>query len=180
MSIYYSTGGEDEDGVVGAAEWGCDECSTYYSWPVTPGLAPVDDPLQSDMRALVALHTPESCEASWAAAAVMDFEEADAEEARAAAEADYAFLESLGSHHPVEVEVTVAEAEERERRGIPLPIGGDPETDLARELVAISRPRTHWTPAQARTRTALAAIQRRSMIGGRLKCRSDNSDAVAS
>lgn len=53
----------------------------------------------------------------------------------------YEYYESLGTHHPVTVSLTVAQAEAQERRGFPLPIGGDAETDHAKELLAIGRAR---------------------------------------
>lgn len=177
MNIYYDTGGIGDDAWLYPAEWGCDDCGLYYSWPVTPGLAPVDDPLQKDMQSLIADHTPETCKAAQAAAGVV---QAQANTADGFTADDYAFFESLGSHHPLEVSVTVAQAEERERRGISLPVGGDPETDLARDLTKRRRHRDRWTPAQARAHEALAATQRRTVIAGRLVCRSDNTDAVAS
>ncbi|NVM97799.1 hypothetical protein [Arthrobacter sp. SDTb3-6] len=178
MSIYYDTGGIGDDAWLYPAEWGCDDCGLYYSWPVTPGLAPVDDPLQKDMLALIAQHTPESCKTAQAAAGVV---QAQANTADGFTADDYEFFESLGSHHPLEISatLTVAEAEDRERRGIPMPIGGDPETDLARDIVQRRHDnRIRWTPAQARAHAALAAKQRRVVIGGQLVCWSDNTDAV--
>lgn len=170
MSVHFCTGGEDENGDLFGAEFGCDECGTFYSWPVTPGLAPSVDPLQKDMLALVAMHTEESCQMLQAA---------EDEDARLSAlSPDYEFFESLGSHHPVEVGLTVAQCEKQERAGYPLPVGGDPETCLAHELLEIDRERyPRPAPAGRRAKHALAAIQERLMIGGRLVCRSDNTDA---
>jgi hypothetical protein len=54
---------------------------------------------------------------------------------------DYEFFETLGAHHPIEVELTVAQAEHRERLGIPLPVSGDPTSDRSRELLTIRRRR---------------------------------------
>lgn len=57
------TGGLDADGTLYDASFECDDCGTVYTWPVTPGLAPNDDPLQVDMLALIREHEDGGCSA---------------------------------------------------------------------------------------------------------------------
>lgn len=59
--IARDTGGLDADGLVYDANWFCEECDTYYSWPVTPGLAANEDPLQTEMLAIIAEHDTKGC-----------------------------------------------------------------------------------------------------------------------
>lgn len=54
-------GGLDVDGDVYDASWYCEGCGVSYSWPVTPGLAPMEDPKQTEMLAIIAQHDAEGC-----------------------------------------------------------------------------------------------------------------------
>jgi hypothetical protein len=54
-------GGMDVDGDVYDASWYCEGCGVSYSWPVTPGLAPIEDPKQTEMLAIIAEHDSEGC-----------------------------------------------------------------------------------------------------------------------
>ncbi len=64
------TGGLDADGTFWDASFECDDCGIVFTWPVTPGVAPIDDPFQVDMLTLIREHEDGGC--SPAAAAPSD------------------------------------------------------------------------------------------------------------
>jgi hypothetical protein len=110
------------------ASFHCYDCDLYLSWPVTPGLAPNEDPLQTEMLALVAEHTPAACRAAQVGAAL------DREKARAAEKAaEYAAFEDC-IHDVSRLRLTAQEATEAEADGYPSPVGGDPVVTLQQAM----------------------------------------------
>ncbi|MEV8180302.1 hypothetical protein [Specibacter sp. NPDC078692] len=109
------TGGIDaETNELFDAHFECHDCGTFYSWPVTPGLAAIDDPKQTEMLALVNGHTPETCQAILEAAA----EATKAEK--------YAVFEKeVYAHADIASNFTVDDAVLAELRGMPMPFSGD-------------------------------------------------------
>lgn len=125
-NIARDTGGFDlETNELFDASFECFDCGLYYSWPVTPGLAPVKDPKQTEMLALVAAHTPAACRAAQARNAVEREKEDAAEKAYAYAEREnhVTRLDLLGGWR-------VDELEKAEADGIPCPVGGDCKVSL--------------------------------------------------
>ncbi|WP_420179657.1 hypothetical protein [Paenarthrobacter sp. TA1.8] len=58
----WSNGGRDEDGYMTDAYFECDDCGLSLQWPVTEGLAPNEDPKQTEMRAMVRAHDAGGCQ----------------------------------------------------------------------------------------------------------------------
>ncbi|MFK0005505.1 hypothetical protein ACIQTZ_00480 [Paenarthrobacter sp. NPDC090520] len=57
----WSNGGRDEDGLMTDAYFECEDCGLSLQWPVTEGLAPNEDPKQTEMRAMVRAHDAGGC-----------------------------------------------------------------------------------------------------------------------
>lgn len=130
LNISRDTGGYDEDeDAVFPASFECHDCGLCYSWPVTPGLAPNDDPLQTEMLALVNAHTTAACRAAQASAAI------EREKVLAAeADAEYAACEVRVQSLQVFEGWSVKELVTLEAAGAPAPISGDPMVTLQQAI----------------------------------------------
>lgn len=127
-SISMDTGGLDEDGVLWDAQFHCGDCGLYYSWPVTPGLAPVKDPKQTEMLALVSKHTPAVCRAAQARNAV-ELEKV------LATEAELIYDEHQDEAVPLgEVNMLIKDVVKNELDGYPVPVSGDPVVTLRQAI----------------------------------------------
>ncbi len=155
------TGGLDENGNLMMAGYECYDCGLSYSWPVTPGLAASEDPLQVEMLALVKAHTPAVCRAAQAVAVH--------EQQRAlSVEAEARYDRYQSNVTPVrDIRLTVSEAVDNERDGYPTPVDGDPLVTLQeaidRGAVIVSRglPETVlWRRANPGLGKAYSEIQR--------------------
>ncbi|WP_284986996.1 hypothetical protein [Arthrobacter sp. fls2-241-R2A-172] len=58
----WSNGGRDEDGYMTDAYFECEDCGLSLQWPVTEGMAPNEDPKQTEMRAMVRAHDAGGCQ----------------------------------------------------------------------------------------------------------------------
>lgn|GEM_PF-4823551 len=147
---WMDTGGLDpEDGLVYDARWGCDDCGLSYSWPVTPGLAPKEDPKQTQMLAIIAEHTPETCRGAQAS------QEADHAARQAAYQAGTGsrydqWQDDLNTLQSIDPDYTAAEAMKSEAAGCPMPVSGDPTVTLAAAIGRGAVTITKGLPAKTR------------------------------
>lgn len=125
------TGGIDaETNELFDAHFECFDCGLYYSWPVTPGIAPNEDPLQTEMLVLVNGHTSAVCRVAQVKAALQQ-----GTELTKALAGEFATSEGQVRERQAYAAQTVQElVEHAATKGYSTPISGDPVVTLQQAI----------------------------------------------